>query len=43
MQKLCLSATFLLALVLSGCASTAPPSCDGSERRPVNQIRQGAQ
>ncbi|MGY0343563.1 hypothetical protein [Xylella fastidiosa] len=26
----------LLAATLAGCAS-APPSCDGSNRRPVNQ------
>lgn len=28
--------TLLVAIALSGCA-TPPPSCDGSDRRPVNQ------
>jgi hypothetical protein len=31
-----LIASALLFSALAGCASTQPPSCDGTKRRPVN-------
>jgi hypothetical protein len=37
-------AGLLLALFLGGCAVNPPkpPTCDGSERRPVNEVRKTA-
>lgn len=33
-------AIVILIVILSGCASKKPLSCDGSNRRPINAIQQ---
>jgi hypothetical protein len=35
-----LTTAALLIAALAGCASTQPPSCDGTDRRPVNAPQQ---